>query len=119
MKRDSTAGDVISTKRDGDNLDMSYEIQQTSGFSTIKLFKWTIPIKGRTSMGLRLVREHSVSITAKEKTADNSNLSFTPHVSYVVTDNVTGTLEYTGARNAERGAITTTNTLAVITEIKF
>jgi hypothetical protein len=119
QKRDATAGDVISTMRDGDNLTMSYEIQQSSGPSTIKILKWTVPVKGRTSTGLRFVRDHSVSITAEEKTADNSNLSISPHLSYVVTSNITGTLEYTLSRTTDKGAITTTNNLSVITEIRF
>ncbi|MBN1127490.1 MAG: hypothetical protein JXA71_00785, partial [Chitinispirillaceae bacterium] len=117
--RDGTKGDKMTTLRDGDNINVTYEIQQSSSFSTIKLFKWTVPVKGRTSMGLRLVREHSVSMTAGESSADKSNLTLTPHLSYVVTDNVTGTLEYSGSRNTENGAITTANTMALITEIRF
>jgi hypothetical protein len=118
-KLDGSKGDEITTIRDGDNLTMTYEIQPSSSFSTIKLLKWTVPIKGRTSMGLRFTREHSVSITANETSADRSNLSVIPNISYVVTDNVTGTLEFSGSRNAENGAITSANTLALITEIRF
>jgi hypothetical protein len=119
QNRDGTPGDVITTRRDGDNMTMNYEIPQSSGKSTIKILKWTVPVKGRTSMGMRMVRDHSVSITAEEKTADNSNLSVSPHLSYVVTNNITGTLEYSLARTTENGAITTTNTLSLITEIRF
>jgi hypothetical protein len=119
QKRDGTAGDVNTTKRDGDNLTMNYEIQQSSGPATIKILKWTVPVKGRTSTGLRIVRDHSVSTTAQEKTADNSNLSVSPHLTYVVTNNITGTLEYALARTTDKGAITTTNTLSLVTEIRF
>ncbi|MBN2036211.1 MAG: cell surface protein SprA [Chitinispirillaceae bacterium] len=118
-RNDGSSGDGSTTNRDGDNIDMSYEIQQSSSLSTIKLLRWTVPVKGRTSMGMRFVRDHSVTTTAGEKTADNSNLSLTPHLKYVVTNNVTGTLEYTGSRITENGSITTSNKLALITEIRF
>jgi hypothetical protein len=111
--------DATKTLRDGDNLEMSYELPQTSGLSTIKLYKWNIPVKGKTSMGMRFSRDHSVTTVGSEKTADNSNLSATPHLSYIFTDNVTGTLEYTGSRVTQNGSVTTTNTMALIAEIRF
>ncbi len=112
-------GTSTQTARDGDNLDMNYEIQKTAGTSTIKLFKWEIPVRGRTTLGMRIARDHSTMMTAGIKTSDASSLSMTPHLSYIFTDNVTGTLEYTFLQATDMGATTTTNTAALIAEIKF
>jgi hypothetical protein len=117
-KRES-GGNATTTTRDGDNLDMNYEIQKTAGASTIKIFKWQIPVRGRTTMGMRFSRDHSTTTMAGEKTSDVSNLSLTPHLSYIFTDNVTGTLEYTYSKATNNGATTTTNTGALVAEIKF
>jgi hypothetical protein len=117
-KRESH-GNATTTAHDGDNMDMSYEIQKTTGLSTIKLFKWSIPVRGRASMGMRFSRDHQKTVTAGANTSDVSNLSLTPHLSYIFTDNVTGTLEYTGSRITDNGATTSTNTMALIAEIKF
>jgi cell surface protein SprA len=118
-KRESN-GAATETTHDGDNVDMNYEVQKAAGASTtIKLFKWQIPIRGRTSMGMRFSRDHSTIVTAGETTSDVSNVSLTPHLSYIFTDNVTGTLEYTYSQATNNGATTTTNTAALIAEIKF
>jgi hypothetical protein len=119
VKNDKPEGEIMLTQRDGDNLSMNYDIPQSSGASTVKILKWTVPIKGRTSTGISVVRDHTVTSTAGEKSADNSSLSFNPHLSYVVTNNVTGTLEYKFSRTTDKGAITTSNSLALITEIRF
>ncbi|MGA2506228.1 MAG: hypothetical protein ABSF80_01965 [Chitinispirillaceae bacterium] len=113
-------GGATETKRDGDNIDMNYEVQKKAGASnTIKLFNWQIPIRGRTSMGMRFSRDHSTIVTAGETTSDVSNVSLTPHLSYIFTDNVTCTLQYTYLQATNMGATTTTNTGALIAEIKF
>jgi Motility related/secretion protein len=117
-KRESQ-GNATTTAHNGDNLDMSYEVQKTSGVSTIKLFKWAIPIRGRTSMGMRFSRDHQTTITSGTTTSDVSNLSLTPHLSYIFTDNVTGTLEYTGSRITDNGVITTNSTMSLTADIRF
>ncbi|MBN2188265.1 MAG: hypothetical protein JW699_02335, partial [Chitinispirillaceae bacterium] len=117
--RREAGGSATMTTRDGDNLDLNYELQKTAGASTIKLFKWQVPVRGRTSMGMRFSRDHSTTVTGKDKTSDVSNLSLTPHLSYIFTDNVTGTLEYLYSKVNNNGAITTMNTAAFVAEIKF
>jgi hypothetical protein len=117
--RQEAGGNATMTTRDGDNLDLNYEIQKTAGASTIKLFKWQVPVRGRTSMGMRFSRDHSTTTTAGSKTSDVSNLSLTPHLSYIFTDNVTGTLEYVYSKVTNAGSTTTMNTASLIAEIKF
>jgi hypothetical protein len=108
------------TDRSGDNLDMTYELPKSaSGATAIKLFKWNLPIRGKTSMGLTLTRDRQTVVTAGDTTTNNSNLSLTPHISYIFTDNVTGTLEYTGSWVNTNGQETTTNTVSLIADIKF
>jgi hypothetical protein len=117
--RREAGGDTTMTTRDGDNLDLNYEIQKTAGASTIKLFKWQVPVRGRTSMGMRFSRDHSTTTTKKSTTSDVSNLSLTPHLSYIFTDNVTGTMEYLYSKVTNNGSTTTMNTASLIAEIKF
>jgi hypothetical protein len=122
LGNEKSASSVSSTKtsRNGDNLDMSYDIPPpANGLGVIKFLYWSLPVRGKTSTGMRFSRDHSITFTGPEKTSDDSNLSLTPHVSYVFTDNVTGTLEYTGSRTAKNGASTTTNTMALIAEVRF
>jgi opacity protein-like surface antigen len=70
-------------------------------------------------MGMRFSRDHSTTTTVGEKTSDVSNMSLMPHLSYIFTDNVTGTLEYTYSRVTNNGATTTMNQGALVAEIKF
>jgi hypothetical protein len=112
-------GNATTTSRNGDNLDLNYEIQKTTGATTIKIFKWQVPVRGKTSMGMRFSRDHSTTTTAGQNTSDVSNLSLTPHLSYIFTDNVTGTMEYTYSKATNMGSTTTMNTAALIAEIKF
>jgi hypothetical protein len=112
-------GNATTTSRNGDNLDLNYEVQKTGGASTIKIFKWQVPVRGKTSMGMRFSRDHSTTTTAGQNTSDVSNLSLTPHLSYIFTDNVTGTMEYTYSKATNMGSTTTMNTAALIAEIKF
>jgi hypothetical protein len=118
--KQETGVNATVTAHDGDNVEMNYEIQKAAGASSmIKLFKWQIPIRGRTSMGMRFSRDHSTVVTAGIKTSDAANISLTPHLSYIFTDNVTGRLEYTYSKTTDLGSTTTSNIAALIAEIKF
>jgi len=64
-------------------------------------------------------RDHSTTTVSGAVTEDNSTLSITPHISYIFTDNVTGTLTYTGSKVTKLGEATTTNTFSLIAEVKF
>jgi hypothetical protein len=121
MNQDTkTSGENATiTSRSGDNMDINYEIPQSTGTSTIKIFKWKIPIKGRTTMGMRISIDHSTTVVGKDTSSNVSNFSVGPHIGYVFTDNVTGTLEYTGSQAKQNGQTTTSNIVALIAEIKF
>jgi hypothetical protein len=121
MHRQSTEAGTNpqSVSRDGDNLDLSYEIQKSSGLASLKIFKWSIPVRGHTTMGLTFERDESTTEVSGSVTSDVSNLSVTPHLSYTFTDNITGTMQYNYLRAEQNGAITTSNTASLIAEIKF
>jgi hypothetical protein len=108
-----------SASRSGDNFDVSYTIPSSSGLATLKIFKWTIPVRGHTSMGMTFERDESTTEVSGSVTNDVSNLSILPHLSYTFTDNITGTLQYNYLRATLNGVITTTNTASLIAEIKF
>ena len=59
MHREATQSgtNAQSLARDGDNFDMSYEIQKSSGLASLKIFKWSIPVRGHTSMGMTFERD--------------------------------------------------------------
>ncbi len=105
--------------RDGDNLDLSYEISKSSGLAALKIFKWSIPVRGKTSLGMTFERDNSTTEVSGSVTSAVSNLSVTPHLSYTFTDNITGTMQYNYLRAEQNGAITTSNTASLIAEIKF
>jgi hypothetical protein len=99
---------------------MTYEIPPPAEVKKIKIMKWEFPIKGKTSMAMQFSRDRSATITRGTKTAENSNLSVKPNMSYDFTTNVTGRVEYTGSRTTEMGgAITTSNIFGVVAEIRF
>ena len=108
-----------SVSRNGDNVDVSYAIPNSSGLATLKIFKWTIPVRGHTSMGMTFERDESTTEVSGSVTNDVSNLSIMPHLSYTFTDNITGTMQYNYLRATLNGVITTTNTASLIAEIKF
>ncbi len=121
MNRSNTVSSTNpqSVVRDGDNLDLSYEISKSTGLAALKIFKWSIPVRGKTSLGMTFERDNSTTEVSGSVTSAVSNLSVTPHLSYTFTDNITGTMQYNYLRAEQNGAITTSNTASLIAEIKF
>jgi cell surface protein SprA len=112
--------DATTTDRNGDNMEVNYDIPAPAQEKKINFLKWSIPIKGKTAMAVLISRDRSKTITRGTTTAENTNFSVKPYVSYDFTNNVTGRLEYTGSRSTEMGgAITTSNIFGGVAEIRF
>ncbi|MBN1760241.1 MAG: cell surface protein SprA [Chitinispirillaceae bacterium] len=95
---------------------LNYDIERNSKLSEIKLLMWTIPVKGRTTIGLTLNQR-----SEKDEVPDSksSTLEIIPKLSYVFTDNVNGRLEFTFRQNDIRGKTQTTWDFSIILRISF
>jgi len=113
-----SAGKTVTTKN-SDNLDLNYDIDQSSKFTEIKLLTWTVPVSGKTSTGVKFSREGSKTVTKDQESNNESSFALTPHLSYVFTNNVTGTLEYTFSSKEINGMNTTSNLGALTVDIQF
>jgi hypothetical protein len=49
----------------------------------------------------------------------NKKLSINPYLTYIFTDNVTGTLEYSGSKTEDNTDVTTDNRFALVIDIRF
>ncbi|MBN1308459.1 MAG: hypothetical protein JXA18_11110, partial [Chitinispirillaceae bacterium] len=116
----SETGESADTNRNAtmhsNELTVNYEIERSSKLSEIKLLMWTIPIKGRTTVGLKLSHSHEREVEADR---DDKNFSLVPNLSYIFTDNVTGRIDYTFRQEERGGQTTTTNQLLCVLRISF
>ncbi|MBN1575683.1 MAG: hypothetical protein JW913_03975, partial [Chitinispirillaceae bacterium] len=116
----SETGESADTNRNAtmhsDELTVNYEIERSSKLSEIKLLMWTIPIKGRTTVGLKLSRSNEKEVEAN---SNNKSFSLIPNLSYIFTDNVSGRIDYTFRQEEHGGQKTTTNQLICILKISF
>lgn len=116
----SEKGEVSDTNklatRHADEISVDYEIKRSSKLTEIKLLTWTIPIKGRTTIGLKFERS-----AQKEKVNDVDDKSFSliPKISYIFTDNVTGRFEFTIRQQDKGGKKTNSTDFALIVKINF
>jgi len=99
-----------------DEFTLSYEIEQGSLLNEIKLLTWTIPVKGRTTVGLKFERSSEI-----ETVADRTDKSYSlvPNLSYIFTDNVTGRAEYKIAQTDRGSDKTTTNDFSLRVQVRF
>ena len=99
-----------------DEMTVNYEIERSSKLSEIKLLMWTIPIKGRTTIGLKFNRSSEKEVEADR---NDKNFSIVPNLSYIFTDNVTGRLDFTFRQQDRGGQKTTTTELMCTIKISF
>jgi hypothetical protein len=116
----TTQGEPPDTNKDlamhTDEFTLNYEFEKGSVLSEIKLLTWTIPVKGRTTVGLKFNRS-----SEEERIADRNNKSYSlvPNLSYIFTDNVTGRAEYKFEKTDDGGEKTTTNDFSCTVQIRF
>jgi hypothetical protein len=104
---------------DGDEFDISYEFQPSGAAKELKILIWTLPIRGKTTVGLHGSRSVTKATAKGIETENQLKLSINPHLSYIFTDNVTGRIEYHGESDKNNGKQTTHNKFALIIEIQF
>ena len=95
---------------------LNYDIERNSKLSEIKLLNWTIPIKGRTTIGMTMNQR---SEKDKVLVSETKSFEMIPKLQYVFTDNVNGRVEFTYRRNEVRGKTTNTVDFSVIVRISF
>ncbi len=114
---------------------INYEIQKNSRLSEIKLFSWTIPISGKTTISFKGnvnkdfaekkegdqtgVADTNVTKDGWEKTNDELGFSLSPKISYVFTDNINGETYYEFGKKRVNDNKTITNKFAIIINIRL
>jgi hypothetical protein len=104
----------------GDELTLGYEIERNNRLSEIKVLYWTIPIKGKTTVGFKGTRETSESKSRdQEKSLKNLKLLLNPFLTYIFTENVNGTLQYSYTRDKDNTDLVQNNEFALVIDIRF
>lgn len=105
---------------------INYEIQKNSRLSELKLFLWTIPVSGKTTVGIKGNVSRNLAYKKEgakepEKTEHHRSFSLSPKVTYIFTDNLNGEMYYEfGKQKMLADTETrTTNKFAVILNLKF
>lgn len=117
------------TVENSDRLDLSYEVQRSTKIPEIKILNWTIPIRGKLEVGAAFehsgLKKHEKVATRQDLQDDDQanvksrTLSMSPHLSYELTDNITGKAVYTGKRQRENDISTMTHLFQLIVKILF
>jgi hypothetical protein len=105
-------------------IGLKYEISKSGGVNELKIFMWTLPIKGRVITGAEAEYGTTVSKTKTAtgeatKSVDAMRLELTPHASYDFTDNITGQFSYTASRKKDINQTTTSHIFQLTVEIRF
>ncbi|MFP4240554.1 MAG: cell surface protein SprA [Chitinispirillaceae bacterium] len=114
-----------TTRRNSHNFTLSYEISKIKGLQEIRLFKWVIPIRGKTRMGLNVSQDKTLRTKQygrnelKKEEAPESQLRYTPYIEYEFTKNVDGEFKFTGSRRSSGGVDTNKHLFAIIVRVKF
>jgi hypothetical protein len=108
-----------STVTNGDELTLNYEIERNNRLSEIKILYWTIPIKGKTTVGFKFSREKEEESSSTADTTTNLKLSINPYLTYIFTDNVTGTVEYAYSKTKNKSDVDIDNRFQLIIDIRF
>jgi len=104
----------------GHELDISYKIERNSRLSEINLLRWKIPVRGKTTMGLTGYRDVKTEFTNNRQSKQNEvSYSIKPYISYIFTDNITGSFEYTHGNQKKDEQETKNRKLALIVNIQF
>jgi len=104
----------------GHELDISYRIERNSRLSEINLLRWKIPVRGKTTMGLTGNREVRTELSNDGQSKTNEvSYSIKPYLSYIFTDNITGSFEYTHGNEKTGEHETKKRELALIVSIQF
>ncbi|MDG5813673.1 hypothetical protein QA601_01150 [Chitinispirillales bacterium ANBcel5] len=108
--------------RSGNNFTLSYEITQSSAIDDITLFNRTIPVRGRTNIGLNITTTNEEEILEDAEDQDpinRSELRIQPNISYTFTDNITGRMEFQHYKNKRGDEERTSNTFALLVTIRL
>lgn len=123
---DKESGDELSREqntRNSHTVNAAYEISNTSRLQEIKLWKWVIPVQGKTNMGLTINHEKNVriiQITGGDRvTTTNTDLNYSPFIEYRFTDNIRGQFRYVGTHKNQDGAKTMQQRFALTAEVVF
>lgn len=107
------------TVTNGDELKISYEIEKNSRLSEIRVLNWTIPVKGKTTVGFTGYRKGTYTKYNDGHDDTNITLSINPFLTYIFTDNVTGTLQYSWAQDKKNTATDKNSSFELIVDIRF
>jgi hypothetical protein len=129
---DSLINSETTDKKVDHTFTINYEIQKNSRLSEIKLFSWTIPVSGKTTVSFKgnvskeiaKKREGDKTDQAGKKdewepTNDLFSFALSPKITYVFTDNINGEGSWEIGWKKNNDNKTTTNKFAIIINIRL
>jgi hypothetical protein len=104
------------TRKNSQELGIDYELQKSLKERAIKIFRWSIPIRGKFTAGVALKRSDETSYQgggsdssrvtnraamkdAQYRVKETTSYSLIPKLGYVFTDNVDAELSYEGSKD--------------------
>lgn len=134
--QDSLINSETTDKKVDHTFTINYEIQKNSRLSEIKLFSWTIPVSGKTTVSFKgnvsneVAKKKEGENTDKtgedakqddwEPTEDQLSFALSPKITYVFTDNVNGEASYEfGQQRRMKSDKKVTNKFAIILNIRL
>jgi cell surface protein SprA len=119
---------TISTRRSARNshtATAAYELTGgIGGLQEIRIRQWVLPVQGRTTMGLGVNWETTVTRVHKigdedEERERESTFNYLPFLEYRFTDNIRGRAEYLGSHKNSDGRRTTNQRFGLTAEVVF
>jgi hypothetical protein len=133
--RDTLINSETTDKKVDHTFTINYEIQKNSRLSEIKLFSWTIPVSGKTTISFK---GNVNKETAEKKEGDQTTkavegttkpeweptnkvfgFALSPKITYVFTDNINGETSYEYGQKKNNDNTTITNKFAIIINIRL
>jgi hypothetical protein len=127
INKDTITSQTKEDKQDH-SFSINYEIQKNSRLSEIKLFSWTIPVSGKTTVGLKVNGSRHVAKKAQsndtaivwEPTENLRSFSLSPKITYIFTDNINGEAFYERGQEKRLNSETKkTNKFAIILNVRL
>jgi cell surface protein SprA len=105
-------------------LSAAYEFATTTRLQELKLWRWVIPIQGKTNVGLAVNHEKTVTTThrvgnVEDEIEEQGEFSYSPFIDYRFTDNIRGQARYAGTHKNQDGRRINQHRFALSVEVVF
>jgi len=113
-----------NTTRNSHTLTLAYAFTGAGSLKELRIRKWTIPVQGKTTVGLGVNWETSEIRTNKigsenDVVTKESNFNYSPYIDYVFTKNIKGQARYLGSHKNQDGKRTLNQRFELTAEVTF